>query len=118
MVTHVLPFFGGEILAYRTAAGTSPFARWREKLDTVTRARISAAFLRLEAGNFSAAKGVGAGVYELQLDFGPVYRVYFGKDGESLVILLGGGTKKRQQADIESARVLWQEYKQSKRKRE
>jgi putative addiction module killer protein len=72
----------------------------------------------METGNFSAAKGVGAGVHEMRLDFGPGYRVYFGKDGEMLVILLGGGTKKRQQADIESARALWQEYKQSKRKRE
>jgi putative addiction module killer protein len=107
-----------ELLVYRTAAGTSPFARWREKLDNVTRARINAAIFRMEAGNFSTAKGVGAGVYELRLDFGPGYRVYFGKDGESLVILLGGGTKKRQQADIESARLLWQEYKQSKRKQE
>jgi|ERR1035438_5782220 putative addiction module killer protein len=107
-----------ELLAYRTAAGISPFARWREKLDPVTRARINAAVLRMETGNFSAAKGVGAGVHELRLDFGPGYRVYFGKDGETLVILLGGGTKKRQQADIESARALWQEYKQSKRKGE
>jgi putative component of toxin-antitoxin plasmid stabilization module len=53
----------------------------------------------------------------LRMDFGPGYRVYFGKDGERLVILLGGGTKKRQQADIEEAQGLWQEYKQSKEKR-
>jgi putative addiction module killer protein len=52
----------------------------------------------------------------LRLDFGPGYRVYFGKDGEQLVILLGGGSKKRQQADIdiEAAQALWQEYKQTK----
>jgi len=49
------------------------------------------------------------------LDFGPGYRVYFGKDGERLVILLGGGTKKRQQADIDAATALWKEYKQRKR---
>jgi putative addiction module killer protein len=69
---------------------------------------------RLSAGNFSAAKSAGAGILELRLDFGPGYRVYFGKDGEQLVILLGGGTKKRQQADIEDAQALWQEYKRTK----
>lgn len=70
---------------------------------------------RLERGNFSVAKGVGSGVFELRLDFGPGYRVYFGKDGERLVILLGGGTKKRQQADIDTAIAHWKEYKQRKR---
>ena len=69
----------------------------------------------MESGNFSAAKGVGAGVSELRLDFGPGYRVYFGRDGERLVVLLAGGTKRRQQADIEAARVLWAEYKRRKR---
>jgi putative addiction module killer protein len=58
---------------------------------------------------------VGSGVQELRLDFGPGYRVYFGRDGEQLVILLGGGSKKRQQTDIDAAIALWQEYKQRKR---
>ena len=71
---------------------------------------------RLERGNFSAVKGVGAGIFELRMDFGPGYRIYFGKDGEELVILLGGGTKQRQQNDIQAAQLLWQLYKQSKRK--
>jgi putative addiction module killer protein len=81
----------------------------------VTGARVAVALSKLEHGNFSSAKGVGGGVFELRLDFGPGYRVYFGKDGETIVILLGGGTKKRQQADIEAARALWHEYKQQKR---
>jgi putative addiction module killer protein len=106
-----------QLLEHVNAAGVSPFARWREKLDATARARITLAVFRLEAGNFSAAKGVGAGVFELRLDFGPGYRVYFGKDGEQLVILLGGGTKKRQQNDIEAAQALWQEYKRTKEKR-
>jgi putative addiction module killer protein len=72
----------------------------------------------LETGNFSATKGVGAGIFELRMDFGPGYRVYFGKDGDRLVVLLGGGTKKRQQVDIESAQALWQEYKVRKKKGE
>jgi len=69
----------------------------------------------MENGNFSAAKAVGSGVSELRVDFGPGYRVYFGKDGERLVILLGGGTKKRQQTDIDAAHALWAEYKKRKR---
>jgi putative addiction module killer protein len=99
------------------AAGISPFAKWRKRLDPTTKARIDVQIFRLEAGNFSAAKGAGAGIFELRLDFGPGYRVYFGKDGEALVILLGGGTKKRQGADIEAAHALWQEYKRARQKR-
>ncbi len=67
------------------------------------------------ARQLSSAKGVGAGVSEYRIDFGPGYRVYFGKDGDTLIILLGGGTKKRQQNDIETAQDLWREYKQRKR---
>ena len=61
-----------------------------------------------------AAKGVGLGVMELRIDFGPGYRIYFAKDGATLVILLGGGTKRRQQVDIEAAQHLSREYKQRK----
>jgi putative addiction module killer protein len=104
-----------QIVEFLNSAGVSPFARWREKLDPTTRARVTVAVLRLEAGNFSAVKGEGEGIFELRMDFGPGYRIYFGKHGEDIVILLGGGTKKRQQADIQSARALWQEYKQSRR---
>ena len=104
-----------ELLEYVDAVGVSPFAKWREKLDPSMRARVTVAIFRLEVGNFSAVKGVGGGVFELRMDFGPGYRAYFGKDGEKLIVLLGGGTKKRQQADIETAQKLWQVYKRSKR---
>jgi putative addiction module killer protein len=93
----------------------NPFDRWFQKLDDYSQARITVSLDRLERGNTSAVKSVGAGVFELRLDFGPGYRVYFGRDGERLVILLGGGTKKRQRADIDAARILWQEYKGRKR---
>ncbi len=102
------------LLEYTAATGDSPFANWREKLDPVTRARITVAVLRMEAGNFSAARSVGAGVSELRLDFGPGYRVYFGREGDAIVILLGGGTKRRQQADIQAAQRCWQAYKKSR----
>ena len=70
---------------------------------------------RIEQSNLAKAKGVGGGVFEYRIDFGPGYRVYFGKDGESLVILLGGGIKKRQQKDIEAAQTLWHDYKRRKK---
>ncbi len=104
-----------ELRQYIDRQGRNPFDRWFDKLDDNIQARITVALDRLERGNFSAAKGVGTGVLELRLDFGPGYRVYFGKDGDTLVILLGGGTKKRQQADIADAQMLWQEYKRRKK---
>jgi putative addiction module killer protein len=73
--------------------------------------------VQLEQGNFSNVKSIGEGVLEYRIDFGPGYRVYFGRDGGTLVILLNGGTKKRQQHDIEAAHGYWQTYKQSKRGR-
>lgn len=104
-----------EIRQYVDRQGRNPFERWFVVQDGGVRARITIALERLGHGNFSAAKGVGTGVFELRLDFGPGYRVYFGKDGETIVILLGGGTKKRQQTNIEAAQELWQEYKRKKR---
>lgn len=62
----------------------------------------------------SNIKGVGSRVFELLIDFGPGYRVYFGKDGEHLIILLGGGTKQRQQRDINAATANWEDYKRRK----
>jgi putative addiction module killer protein len=104
-----------EIVQYIDRSGRNPFERWFEKLGDETQARVVVYLDRLEQGNFSVAKSVGSGVYELRLDFGPGYRIYFGKDGEQLVILLGGGIKKRQQSDIETACAKWLEYKKRKR---
>jgi putative addiction module killer protein len=103
-----------EIRQYIDSAGRNPFDRWFDKLDADTQARIAIALDRLERGNDSAAKGVGGGVQKLRLDFGPGYRIYFGRDGVRVVILLGGGTKRRQQADIARALALWREYKERK----
>jgi putative addiction module killer protein len=97
--------------------GHNPFQQWYEELDGGIKARIAIALDRLERGNFSAIKGVRAGVFELRLDFGPGYRIYFGKDGDRVVILLGGGTKKRQQNDIDTACALWRQYKEWKREK-
>jgi len=72
--------------------------------------------VRLESGNTSNTKSVGGGVYELKIDYGPGYRVYFGYDGPKVVILLAGGTKKRQERDIETAKKRWNNYKERKKK--
>ena len=81
----------------------------------MARAKVARALVRMEQGNLSNVKSIGEGVLEYRIDFGPGYRVYFGRDGEVLVILLTGGTKKRQQRDIEAAKEYWRDYKQTKR---
>ena len=95
--------------------GTSPFAEWFATLDATAAAKIPVVLARIEQGNLSHVKGVGEGVLEYRLDFGPGFRVYFGRDGDVLVILLAGGTKKRQQRDIEAAQARWAAYKRRKR---
>jgi putative addiction module killer protein len=100
---------------YVDLSGRNRFESWFFGLDQSAQARVTIALDRLERGNDSAAKSVGQGVHELRLDFGPGYRIYFGREGESLVILLSGGSKKRQQADIAIAKTLWGEYKARKR---
>jgi putative addiction module killer protein len=77
--------------------------------------KVTTALYRVGLGNFSNAKSVGAGVYECKINFGPGYRVYFGKEGEQIVILLSGGTKQRQHSDIRLALERWDDYKQRKK---
>ena len=103
-----------EVREYLDRSGQSPFAAWSDRLSREAAAKVAAALARIQQGNLSSAKGVGSGVFEYRIDFGPGYRIYFGRDGERLVILVGGGTKKRQQEDIALALVRWQDYKQRK----
>ena len=105
------------ILEYEDDDGRHPFAKWFGSLNTQAALKVRTAIARMENGNFSNVKPVGAGVSEYRLQFGPGYRIYFGKDGDKLVILLGGGTKKRQSGDILAARNHWAAYKARKRKR-
>ena len=99
---------------YLDESGRSPFGEWFGDLDASVAARMTTALVRMEQGNFSHAKGVGSGVLECRMDFGPGYRIYFGKDGDLLVILLAGGTKRRHQQDIADAHARWQDYKRRK----
>ena len=78
-----------QVLVYVEASGRCPFRRWFVNLDPHATTKITIALTRLEQGNLSNKKAVGAGVFEYRVDFGPGYRVYFGRDGEALVILLG-----------------------------
>ncbi|SRR5579864_540781 len=103
-----------EVREYENPRGQSPFAVWFDGLNAPAAAKATTAITRIAGGNFSNVKGIGSGVFEYRIDFGPGYRVYFGKDAENLIILLGGGTKKRQQRDIKDAVANWQDYKQRK----
>ena len=104
-----------EVRYYVESDGFAPFADWFMALDVAARTKVTVAIARIEQGNLSRVKSVGEGVLEYKIDFGPGFRVYFGRDGEVLVILLTGGTKKRQQRDIEAARAFWRDYKRIKR---
>jgi len=95
--------------------GKSPFEKWFNAVDATAAAKITIALYRLEHGNFSNVKSVGKGVLEYRIDFGPGYRIYFGKEGNELIILLGGGSKKTQSEDIKKAHAVWQQYKTDKK---
>lgn len=99
------------ILEYLDPDGRSPHGAWFEGLTAPAAAKVAAALYQVAAGNLSKVKGVGSGVYERKIDVGPGYRIYFGKDGESVVILLGGSTKQRQQHAIEAAKERWIDYR-------
>ena len=104
------------LVEYETEDGRSPFQKWFDALDSIAAAKVYVALTRLEAGNTSNLKSVGEGVLEQRIDFGPGYRVYLGRDGDRLIILLAGGTKQRQQRDIADAIARWRDYKTRKRK--
>jgi putative addiction module killer protein len=95
-----------------TEDGNNVFRTWLEKLkDKAARARIRVRLNRIRLGNLGDAKSVGEGVSELRIPYGPGYRVYYGRDGQTVVILLIGGTKRSQSKDIELAHQFWADYK-------
>lgn len=106
-----------KIHQYISSAEINPFEKWFNKLNPIAAVKIATALYRLEQGNFSNVKSVGEGVFESKIDFGPGYRVYFGQEGDELIILLGGGTKKLQDRDVQNAKKYWTEYKALKKQR-
>ena len=105
-----------EIREFLDSRGGSPFANWFDDLDAQAAAKVVVTLTRMERGNLSNAKGVGGGFQEYRIDWSPGYRVYFGQDGDTLIILLCGGTKRRQQDNIAEAKAHWAEYKRRKKK--
>lgn len=101
------------VIEYVREDGTVPYAAWFDDLPAQAGAKVAVARARLEMGNTSAVKWIGA-IGEYRIDWGPGYRFYLARKSEDIVVLLGGGTKRRQQVDIERAKMLWAEYKARK----
>lgn len=102
-----------ELRRYQLEDASTPATEWLRGLrDTRARAQIEVRLRRLSVGNFGDHKPVGEGVLELRVDVGAGYRVYYGKHGQALVILLCGGDKGSQQADIMRAKAYWKDWKQ------
>jgi putative addiction module killer protein len=102
-----------ELRYFSRANGDCPFEDWFINLNAQAAAKVTIALARMEQGNLSNSKSVGEGVFEFRIDWGPGYRVYFGRQRDVLILLLTGGTKKRQQRDIELAKALWAEFKRT-----
>ncbi len=103
-----------EVQEYIREDGLNPYQEWFNALDPIAAAKVAVAIFRLELGNTSNIKWFG-GIGEYKINWGSGYRIYLAQDGNQLIILFGGGTKKGQQSDIEQAKVLHQEYKKRKR---
>jgi putative addiction module killer protein len=102
------------IREYVSADDRNYFREWLDSLGVPVRARIQARIFRFEMGNLGNHKSVGKGVWEARVMFGPGYRIYFGKEGRSIILLLLGGDKSFQAGDIRKARRLWKEYLEDK----
>jgi putative addiction module killer protein len=89
--------------------GSNPFRAWFDRLDSQAAAKVATAVMRLATGNTSNVKWFG-GIGEYRIDWGPGYRIYLAQDGAQLIVLFGGGTKRRQQADVARAKELHVEY--------
>jgi putative addiction module killer protein len=100
-----------ELFHYLTAGGVDVFEQWLDGLaDASAAARVIARIDRLQFGNLGDHKPVGAGVWELRIDYGPGYRVYYAMAGRRVILLLSGGDKRRQSADIKRAIAMWKDY--------
>ena len=95
--------------------GSNPYQTWLDGLNAMAAVKVTIARSRLELGNMSNVKWFD-GIGEYRIDWGPGYRIYLVQDGQDLIMLFGGGTKKRQQSDIDQALRLNQEYQQRKQK--
>lgn len=103
------------VILYTSDTGKQPFADWQRKLEAKTKSIVIARIARIRQGIFGDCKKIkGAEIWELRVDFGPGYRLYFGKDGTTIVVLLVGGDKRSQMRDIKKAQEYWLDYKEQK----
>jgi putative addiction module killer protein len=105
-----------KVQEYIREDGSSPYQKWFDSLDPQAAAKVTVALARLELGNTSNIKWFD-GIGEYRINSGPGYRIYLAQSGKQLLILFGGGTKKKQQADIERAKELYLEYKKRNKKK-
>ena len=105
-----------EVAEYLSPTQSNPFRDWFDALDSQTATIIVIGLARLSEGNISRVAPIGEGASELKINRGPGFRIYFGWDGKKLVVLLGGGTKHRQQGGIARALACWRDYKERKGK--
>lgn len=104
-----------KVQEYIREDGSSPYRKWFDSLGTQAAAKVTVAIARLELGNTSNIKWFD-GIGEYKINWGAGYRIYLAQEGKELIIIFGGGTKKKQQADINKAKELYQEYKERKKK--
>ena len=103
------------IVEYVDEKGRSPYAKWFNSLGPQAAAKVARATTKMSQGNLSNVEPKGGGVSAYKIDWGAGYLIYFGQDSGRLIILLGGGTKRRQQRDIDNAKELWAKFKRRKR---
>lgn len=106
-----------EIELYALPTGKEPFTEWESRLGKDVQAIVSTRLARIRGGNFGDSKSVSNGVYELRIQYGPGYRIYYGKRGKTIVILLCGGDKSTQKKDIKKAKEFWEDCLQSQKRR-
>ena len=102
-----------KVLIYESSEGRAPYSQWLNDLrDIQAAAKIEVRVRRIRLGNLGHWEPVGEGVGELKIDYGPGYRIYFGRTGATIIVLLCGGDKKTQRKDIVIAKEFWQDFKE------
>jgi putative addiction module killer protein len=100
-----------QLKVYRSLNGRCPFNEWFQGLDHLTGLKITRAVTQMEQGNFSNSRSVGDGVMERRIHSDPGFRIYYGRVGHTVILLIGGGTRRTQKADIQRALANWREFK-------
>ena len=106
-----------EIELYALPSGKEPYTEWKLRLSKNTLAIVNTRLARLRGGNFGNCEPVGNGVYELKIYYGPGYRIYYGKKGKTIVVLLCAGDESTQKKDIKRAQEFWEDCSENKKRR-